>query len=282
MPRAAVPQSARYHAARFVPDVVNEPVPVDIRSFGIRTPPCTRERPTFGILGLLHILPPALAWLWRLVAPRGHDNPSITETEGHEQRRCRFLLALRHRSAGDPGQPAAAPNGYAADAATSLSRTSMWVRGRRGSCRNGCARVSGPARRRPFRPDQLVPARCPLLGYAMYHADRGHADAPLVLELDTQPEIGDEALRRGADILHGSSAGSWSSFWKPILIRWASRSLRAVWMAARCPTSSNGCRSRFSCRRPPRLLGSIGTTSDPATRFRPAPVLFPQSGSMFA
>lgn len=52
-------------------------VAVDVRSFGIRTPPSTRELPTYGILGMLHILPPALAWIWRLIAPRGYNNPSI-------------------------------------------------------------------------------------------------------------------------------------------------------------------------------------------------------------
>jgi hypothetical protein len=45
-------------------------------------PPCTKEKPVYGIIGLFHLLPPALAWLWRLVAPRGHANPSIVATEG--------------------------------------------------------------------------------------------------------------------------------------------------------------------------------------------------------
>jgi len=67
---------------RDVPDVLDGPVEVDLRTFGIRTPPCTREHPTYGIVGLFHMLPPALAWLWRLVAPRGHDNPSVTAGTG--------------------------------------------------------------------------------------------------------------------------------------------------------------------------------------------------------
>jgi len=67
---------------RMVPDIISDPIEVDVRSFGIRTPPCTKERPSYGILGMLHVLPPALAWLWRLVAPRGHNNPSIIETKG--------------------------------------------------------------------------------------------------------------------------------------------------------------------------------------------------------
>jgi hypothetical protein len=57
-------------------------VNIDVRSFGIRTPPCTKENPTYGIVGLFHVLPPALAWLWRLVAPRGHANPSIVDGGG--------------------------------------------------------------------------------------------------------------------------------------------------------------------------------------------------------
>lgn len=71
-PRVIVPRN-------IVPNIVNKPVTVDIRSFGVRTPPCTKENPTYGIIGLFHILPPALAWLWRLVSPRGHANPSIVD-----------------------------------------------------------------------------------------------------------------------------------------------------------------------------------------------------------
>ncbi|MDD4144937.1 MAG: DUF4914 family protein [Prolixibacteraceae bacterium] len=60
-----------------VKNIINHPVSVDIRSFGLRTPACSRENPSYGIVGLFHILPPALAWLWRLVSPRGYNNPSI-------------------------------------------------------------------------------------------------------------------------------------------------------------------------------------------------------------
>jgi len=67
-----------------VPNVVNKPVTVDVRSFGVRTPVCSKENPSYGIIGLFHILPPALAWLWRLVAPRGYANPSIVGGEGME------------------------------------------------------------------------------------------------------------------------------------------------------------------------------------------------------
>ncbi|MEZ5671146.1 MAG: DUF4914 family protein [Thiotrichaceae bacterium] len=74
-PRVVIPRE-------IFPNIVKTGVSVDIRSFGVRTPPCSREHPTYGIIGLLHILPP-LAWLWRLVAPRGHANHNIVETQGH-------------------------------------------------------------------------------------------------------------------------------------------------------------------------------------------------------
>ena len=74
-PRIIIPR-------RLVNNVTDEPSEVHVRSFGIRTPPCTQKNPSYGIIGLLHSLPPALAWLWRLVAPRGFSNPSITSDEG--------------------------------------------------------------------------------------------------------------------------------------------------------------------------------------------------------
>ena len=49
-PRVIVPR-------RFVPDVVDGPVEVDIRNFGVRTPPCTAQAPSYGILGILHYIP---------------------------------------------------------------------------------------------------------------------------------------------------------------------------------------------------------------------------------
>lgn len=74
-PRVIMPRN-------FVPGVIEEPAKIDIRSFGFRAPACTAEQPTYGIVGCLHVLPPALAWIWRLVAPRGDKNPSIVDTGG--------------------------------------------------------------------------------------------------------------------------------------------------------------------------------------------------------
>ena len=73
-PRIIIPRSQ-------MKNILDGPVEIDYRSFGLRTPPCTKEQPSYGIFGMLHILPPALAWLWRLVAPRGFGNPSITTSK---------------------------------------------------------------------------------------------------------------------------------------------------------------------------------------------------------
>ncbi len=62
---------------RMIEDILDGPQRVDVRSFGVRCPPTHRDSQLYGILAMIHVLSPALAWLWRLVAPRGHANPSI-------------------------------------------------------------------------------------------------------------------------------------------------------------------------------------------------------------
>jgi hypothetical protein len=53
-----------------------------------------------------------------------------------------------------------------------------------------------------FRPDQLTPARCPLLGYAFWSIQVEGTTIPRwLLEVNTQLEVGDEAYDRGAAIL---------------------------------------------------------------------------------
>ena len=71
-PRVIMPRKVKKN-------IVNGVGEIDIRSFGIRTPPTTSDKPNYGIIGMFHILPPALAWIWRLVAPRGYANPSIID-----------------------------------------------------------------------------------------------------------------------------------------------------------------------------------------------------------
>ena len=69
---------------RMLEDVLDGPQRVDVRSFGVRCPPTHRDSQLYGILAMIHVLSPALAWLWRLVAPRGHANPSIQTQKGQE------------------------------------------------------------------------------------------------------------------------------------------------------------------------------------------------------
>lgn len=188
---------------RFVPGVIDEPVEVDIRSFGIRTPACTKEKPTYGIIGLFHILPPALAWLWRLVAPRGHDNPSITDTVGMSSEGVGSYwpfatgkmvnhanILLRQIVATPNTRYILVPNQHIG--AYRVSFMPQWIT-REYLARRGSAR---------FKPDQLVESRCPLLGYALKAVKvEGKYIPKGLLEVNHQPEVGDEGYDAGAKIL---------------------------------------------------------------------------------
>ncbi len=195
-PRVIVPRS-------IVPDVVDEPVEVDIRSFGVRTPPCTKDKPSYGIMGLMHILPPALGWLWRLVAPRGHDNPSITDSQGMSsegvgsywpfatgRRVDQANLLLEQIRRHPRTRYVLCPNQHIGAWRTGFMP--QWL------AREYLARRGGAK----FRPEQLRAARCPLLGYALFSMQIEGVTIPhWFLEVDSQPEVGAEAYDKGAAIL---------------------------------------------------------------------------------
>lgn len=197
-PRVVVPR-------RVIPNIINDPVTVDVRSFGVRTPPCTKEQPSYGILGLFHILPPALAWLWRLVAPRGFDNPSIIDTNGLSsegvgsywpfspgRKVTQANLLLDQFVRFKRTRHILIPNQYIG--AWKVGFMPQWI-AREYLARRGSAR---------FKSDQLRPARCSLLGYTLHQL---HVEGSLIarwfLQVNTQPEVGDEAYDRGAEILYG-------------------------------------------------------------------------------
>jgi hypothetical protein len=69
---------------RMLEDILDGPQRVDVRSFGVRCPATHRDSQLYGILAMIQVLSPALAWLWRLVAPRGHANPSIQDSKSLE------------------------------------------------------------------------------------------------------------------------------------------------------------------------------------------------------
>lgn len=189
---------------RMVPGIVEGEVEVDVRSFGVRTPPSTSENPTYGIMGMMHILPPALAWLWRLVAPRGHNNPSITATEGMTSEgvgsywpfatgkmveQANLLLEqIRHSSS---TRYVLIPNQHIG--AYKVGFMPQWI------AREYIARRGGAK----FKPDQLREARCTLLGYGL---DSLKVDGQYIrkafLQPETQSELGFAGYDRGAQILN--------------------------------------------------------------------------------
>lgn len=195
-PRVIVPRDS-------IPHVVSGPVEVDIRSFGVRCPPCTRENPSYGILGMFHVLPPALAWLWRLVAPRGHANPSIVDTGGMSsegvgsywpfatgRRVDQANLILDQIVATPKVEYVLIPNQHIG--AWEVSFMPQWI------TREYLARRNGAK----FGIHQVQAARCPLLGWC--------PDGILVesrqiggrfFHVDKQPEVGEEAYDIGARML---------------------------------------------------------------------------------
>jgi hypothetical protein len=204
---------------RIVPGIVDEPVAIDIRSMGIRVPPCTAENPSYGIIGLFHVLPPALAWLWRLVAPRGHGNPSIVATEGMGsegvgsywpfatgRRVDQANLLLKQIQETPKVRYILTPNQHIGAWETGFMP--QWI-AREYLARRGSAK---------FKPEQLHAARCPLLGYTPWPVNvEGAALAHWFLQVETQPEIGEEGYDRGAAILYEFFRKQLSKFLEPDL-----------------------------------------------------------------
>ncbi len=195
-PRVIVPRN-------IVPSVINKPVTVDVRSFGVRTPPSSLENPNYGIFGLFHILPPALAWLWRLVSPRGHANPSIVGGDGMASegvgsywpfatgKMVTHANLLLEQILQTPRMKyTLVPNQY----------IGVWKVGfkpqllmREYLARRGNAQL---------RADQYQPARCPLLGYELNYLTIEGAKIPSrFLQVHRQPEVGVAGYDAGAEML---------------------------------------------------------------------------------
>lgn len=187
-----------------VPNVIGHPVSVDIRSFGVRTPPSSAEKPNYGILGMFHLLPPALAWLWRLVSPRGHANPSIVGGTGMGSEGVGSYWPFATGKMVDHANmlleqiintPATrytlVPNQY----------IGVWKVGfkpqllmREYLTRRGNAQL---------RPDQYQSARCPLLGYELNYLTIEGAKIPSrFLKVYKQDAVGEAGYDAGADMLY--------------------------------------------------------------------------------
>ncbi|MBF0430884.1 MAG: DUF4914 family protein [Fibrobacteria bacterium] len=183
-----------------VPNLVNNPVSIDIRSFGVRTPPCTAQDPSYGVLGLFHILTPALAWLWRLVSPRGYANPSIVSSDGMQSegvgsfwpfatgKKVNFANLLLEQIQNTPNTHYLLfPVKHIG--AWKVGFMPQWI------AREYLARRGGVR----FMPKEITPSLCPLLGYSLNKLviEGQFFDTPF-FQVDKQPEVGTEAFLTGA------------------------------------------------------------------------------------
>jgi hypothetical protein len=212
-----------------VKNIVNQPVSVDIRSFGLRTPVCSKESPSYGIVGLFHILPPALAWLWRLVSPRGHNNPSIVGTGAMESEGVGSYWPFA------TGKRVIHAN-MLLDQIIKTPRTTftlvpnqnigVWKVGfkpqllmREYLTRRGVAKL---------RNDQYQPARSSLLGYELNYLTIESSKIPTrFLKVYNQLEVGTEGYDAGAEILQEFFKNELQKFWKDDLYKTGKRIIDA-------------------------------------------------------
>jgi hypothetical protein len=154
-------------------------------------------------MGLFHILPPSLAWLWRLVAPRGHGNPSIVATEGMSsegvgsywpfatgRRVDQANILFRQVMETPETMFVLIPNQHIGCWKTGFAP--QWIT-REYLARRGSAL---------FPPGKVLDARCPLLGRTPRTIQvESQVIGHWFLQVETQPEVGEESYDKGAEIL---------------------------------------------------------------------------------
>jgi hypothetical protein len=199
-PRVIVPRE-------LIDNVVTEPVEVDVRSFGVRMPPSMRMAPNFGIMGMLQIIPPALAWLWRLVSPRGYNNPSIDTSASSGQLESEgvgsywpFATGLRTTQANllleqimecPDTKYVLIPNQFIG--VVKIGFMAEWI------SREFLARRGGVN----MKMDRLVPARCALMGYSLKEMKvDGQNISSKYLHPERQETLGEDGYDAGAEILY--------------------------------------------------------------------------------
>jgi len=186
-----------------VPGIIDDPIEIDVRSFGVRTPPCTKANPSYGIIGMFQILPPALAWLWRLAAPRGYKNPSITDytglvsegigtywpfATGKKAKQANLLLDQIARSTNT--RYLLIPNQHIG--IYEVGFMPQWV------VREYIARRGGAK----IKQEHLIESRCPLIGYSL---DSLKIDGQYIrkefLQPELQKDVGLEVYDQGSEML---------------------------------------------------------------------------------
>lgn len=167
----------------------NEPQEVDVRSFGVRMPPSTDENPNYGVMGLVQIVPASIAWLWRLVSPRGFKNPSIADNGSGSELKAEGVGSYWPFSTGKKVTQAnmllkqlvetpktlniLIPNQYIG--AYYVGFMSEWL------TREYLARKGGRLKLK-----HLNPARCPLFGFSL---DEMKIDGQYVRQTFLRPEM---------------------------------------------------------------------------------------------
>lgn len=202
-----------------VPHVVKEPIEIDFRSFGIRTPPTHKNSVGYGLFGMFHILPAALAWLYRLAAPRGHDNPSIIKTTGLQSEGIGsygpFLTGNEVNQANllldsileNPKTIYVVfPNQYIG--CWYVSFMPQWI-SREFLARRGA---------RPFSKEEVVPSKGSILGYTPKQLKVENVIIPeFLLRVETQPEITEDVYQEGYKMLYDFFLSQAKRFLKPNL-----------------------------------------------------------------
>jgi len=208
----------RFVVARdLIQNIVMKPVNVNVRSFGIRTPICTSQKPSYGIIGIFHVLPPSLAWIWRLVAPRGHANPSIISTSGLLESEgvgtywpfatgkmvTQANLLLSQIVNSPKVKYLLVPNQHIG--AWKVGFNPQWI------MREYIARRGGIR----FSPSELSPSRCQILGYALEEMFfEGHEIFKGFLKVEYQEEVGNDAYDEGANMLYKFFVDTTMPFYK--------------------------------------------------------------------
>ncbi|MGC9157882.1 MAG: DUF4914 family protein [Terracidiphilus sp.] len=187
---------------RMLRDVLDGPQRVGVRSFGVRCPPTHKDSQLYGILGMMHVLSPALAWLWRLAAPRGHANPSIQTQKSKEMQSegvgsyWAFATGLRVTQANllleqimntPETRYVLIPNQHIG--AWKVGFMPEWI-AREYLARRGSAK---------FAREQVSEAVCPLLGYIPNQLRiEGSMIPPVFLRVEEQLQGGMEVYQEGA------------------------------------------------------------------------------------
>lgn len=176
-----------------------------MRSFGVRMPPSTVMAPNYGVMGMVQFVPVSIAWLWRLISPRGFKNPSIADSNAGSGLKAEGVgsywpfatgrkvtqanMLLKQMLDAPKTLNILIPNQYIG--AYHVGFMGEWL------TREYLARRGGTVRRK-----HLVESRCPLFGYSL---DEMKIDGQYVRQTFLRPELqsklGFEGYDKGAKIL---------------------------------------------------------------------------------